>query len=136
MGPPIWGLWVPVLQGTFIPSWLLKQLWGFDARGSNAQGSTSSSGQDVALWPRQPRLDSWYGHCCCDSCCGEAGTRRPTHAVLQHARRRRSGARLRRTVSAVCASERKVFQRMAEFSAPAVKPFSKFLRRALLQLPA
>ena len=26
--------------------------------------STSSSGQDVALWPRQPRFDSWCGHFC------------------------------------------------------------------------
>ena len=24
--------------------------------------TTSSSGQDVALWPRQPRFDSWCGH--------------------------------------------------------------------------
>ena len=24
--------------------------------------STSSSGQDVALWPRQPRFKSWCGH--------------------------------------------------------------------------
>ena len=24
--------------------------------------ATSSSGQDVALWPRQPRLNSWCGH--------------------------------------------------------------------------
>ena len=24
--------------------------------------STSSSGQDVALWPRQPRFNSWCGH--------------------------------------------------------------------------
>ena len=27
--------------------------------------TTSSSGQDVALWPRQPRFDSWGGHAGC-----------------------------------------------------------------------
>ena len=35
-----------------------------NSSGIARSGSTSSSGQDVASWPRQPRFKSWCGHLC------------------------------------------------------------------------
>ena len=45
--------------------------------GSRPPASTSSSGQDVALWPRQPRFDSWRGHPLQCPTCRSAAPRHP-----------------------------------------------------------
>ena len=52
------------------PAWFLapgaglttNTLWGEPPSLPNFLLSTSSSGQDVALWPRRPRFKSWCGH--------------------------------------------------------------------------
>ncbi len=43
---------------------LISMLWrvGMAAAPAKPPGSTSSSGSEVASWPRQPRFDSWCGH--------------------------------------------------------------------------
>ena len=44
--------------------------------------TTSSSGQDVALWPRQPRFDSWCGHVAGPRCPLALGTHAPPSSPL------------------------------------------------------